>query len=555
MVEADRSLADESDVVIGVASGYDWKTIEPWVLSLVHCGFAGLGVIIVYEDDPHGTDIEKRCTALGLTVTTVPAESPSSVYNKRFEDIGHALRALADTYRYAIVTDVRDVYFQSDPSVWLEKNLTKPFLAVSEAVRYRDEQWNRKNLLASFPAHEDRVMPEIVNNVGVLAGAVPVVADLCLVISMVARSSGVRIADQSAYNLLLTMEPYLSNTQFAVSEDGFACQAGTLAVPALRPIALEPEPVLDSAGVKTAGGKLYPIVHQYDRISEWKRVLREKLPPLRPATSRVEQLMPGIEPAIDGSPVPRATLVCPTYQRPEMLRRMLEYYRAQRFDGGLELIILDDSPEPCLSTDDVTANEPSIRYFHLPGKRLTVGAKLNLMTQLARGEIIVEFDDDDYYAPYYVQRMVDFLGDADFVTLSKWFICDTARRTFWYWSTDELSSDHFMLSPWDPPRMISTQGWDPSSIDGNLWGYGFSFVWRKSIFPEIEIPDDPAEGLCWDLDFSRRLQSAGFKTLAVPDHEGLVLHMLHPGSSVRMFPQYRMPESMIRTFFPDYPDL
>jgi hypothetical protein len=37
-----------------------------------------------------------------------------SVYSTRFEDIAQALRTFAHPLGFAIVTDVRDVYFQAD---------------------------------------------------------------------------------------------------------------------------------------------------------------------------------------------------------------------------------------------------------------------------------------------------------------------------------------------------------------------------------------------------------------------------------------------------------
>ncbi|WP_327114359.1 glycosyltransferase family 2 protein [Nocardia sp. NBC_01730] len=600
-------MGAKQDIVIGAATGYEWADIEAWATSLVASEFAGLGVVIVYDRDHRGDLVADNLESLGLHAVRMPLRG--SVYNQRFEDIGYVLRKFVHSLRFAVVTDVRDVYFQADPTKWLGTHLERPFLAVSEAVRYVDEEWNRDNLQRSFPAQAERLRSKVIRNVGVLAGQADMVADLCLAISFTAESAGVPVADQSAYNLLLDMEPYRSAVQLVASEDGFACQAATLGDPgkvrALRPFLLEPEPVLAAEGVQTAGGKLYPIVHQYDRVPEWDRALRSRLrsapvvdareavrntrdnpPPQRErsASSRAGvSRVPGDADGAtilnvahsfgvprgrssmqlyspvsehsslgDGSPAPRVSVVCPTYQRPAFLRKVVRHYCAQTFGGGTEMIIVDDSPEPVDFLDEELCREHRIRYYRMPNKRMTLGDKLNLMTQLARGEIIVEFDDDDYYAPKYIERMVEFLGDAALVTLSRWFVYDPANKVFCYWSTDILSPTHFMLSPWEPLQPISTRGWHPDSVHGNLWGYGFSFVWRKSTYPEVEIRGNPPDGLVCDYDFALRLQKAGFKTVCVPDTEGLVLHTLHPGSSVRMFPQYVLPEFLIEKFFPLY---
>lgn len=59
-----------------------------------------------------------------------------------------------------------------------------------------------------------------------------------------------------------------------------------------------------------------------------------------------------------------------------------------------ELIILDDSGAPSFP-DGITG--PGIRYFSQPGG--TIGAKRNKCCELAAGEIIMHFDDDDYSCP------------------------------------------------------------------------------------------------------------------------------------------------------------
>ncbi|MFQ6396929.1 glycosyltransferase [Nocardia sp. KC 131] len=585
------------DIIIGAAAGYEWTDVEVWAESLVASGFTGLGAVIVSDQDRRGDLVAENLESLGLYAVRMPLRD--SVYNHQFEDIAHVLQTIASSLRFAVVTDVRDVYFQTDPIEWLVAHLDRPFLAASESLRYSDEGWSRENLQRTFPEHVDRLWSKAICNVGVLAGQAGMMADLCLAITRIAESSGQQVAAQSGYNLLLDMEPYRSTVQLVTSEDGFACQAGTVADPAkiatFRPFLLEPEPTLAADGVRTAAGKLYPIVHQYDRVPEWNQALRNRLlsaPVLeavrnawRPPGTAPRASLAGVlrgtngtsiahaantlgvpresssirlysgeleHPVPDDSPAPRVSVVCPTYQRPELLRTAVRHYCSQTYDGGMELIILDDSPEPADFLDEKLCHEHRIRYYHVPNNRMTLGDKLNLMTQLARGEIIVEFDDDDYYAPQYIERMIEFLGDADFVTLSRWFAYDPANKIFCYWSTDILSPTHFVLSPWEPIDTTSTKGWPESWVDGKVWGYGFSFVWRKSTYPEVEIRGYPPGGNSCDLDFTLSLQKAGFKTVCVADTEGLVLHILHPKSSVRMFPQYVLPDFLIPNFFPLY---
>jgi hypothetical protein len=58
------------------------------------------------------------------------------------------------------------------------------------------------------------------------------------------------------------------------------CQAGTVADPSkiagFRPNLLEKEPIWEEGVVKTYEGRSFYIVHQYDRVPEWKKFIEEK---------------------------------------------------------------------------------------------------------------------------------------------------------------------------------------------------------------------------------------------------------------------------------------
>lgn len=269
---------EKKDIVIGAVGGYQWDQIDVWALSLVKSGFSGIGAVIVYDDN---TTVIENLKSIGFQVITMPLRG--SVFNQRFFDFNEVMAGSLSDLRYAIVTDVRDVYFQSDPTKWLEANLQsdKKFLAVSEGIKFKDEPWGADNVQSGYPALAHRVMDKCVYNVGVLAGEAQSVSDLCLAVGMAAKSSGYGVADQSGYNILLDMEPYKTAAQICPSEDGFACLAGTFADPskieAFRPNLLEPEPILSGDGVRTSRGLLYPIVHQYDRVPNWNSALRTML--------------------------------------------------------------------------------------------------------------------------------------------------------------------------------------------------------------------------------------------------------------------------------------
>ena len=74
----------------------------------------------------------------------------------------------------------------------------------------------------------------------------------------------------------------------------------------------------------------------------------------------------------------------------------------------MELIVVDDGTDPIA---DILPSDPRIRYFRLTDKR-NVGAKRNFACEQARGEFIVHWDDDEWYAPSRVRRQVEALRSS-----------------------------------------------------------------------------------------------------------------------------------------------
>jgi hypothetical protein len=189
-------------------------------------------------------------------------------------------------YRYVITTDVKDVIFQKNPSEWLEEWLgndsaSDDLVFSSESMKYKDEPWGDQNLRETFGTqiYED-FKDNTIYNVGVLAGRGYAMKDLCMNIFTSCLGRPIKICDQSTFNFLVSQHPYLKTSKYAQSEDGWACQLGTTADPSkleqFKPFLLEPSPTLEGDKVVTSTGIEYTIVHQYDRVPEWRKVIEEK---------------------------------------------------------------------------------------------------------------------------------------------------------------------------------------------------------------------------------------------------------------------------------------
>jgi len=98
----------------------------------------------------------------------------------------------------------------------------------------------------------------------------------------------------------------------------------------------------------------------------------------------------------------------PTRDRQELALQAIQYFLRQDYPER-ELVIVDDGAEPLA----VPADE-RIRHIRLSGP-VSLGRKRNLGAEQSRGEIIVHWDDDDWYAPDRIRHQIEPLltGEAD----------------------------------------------------------------------------------------------------------------------------------------------
>jgi hypothetical protein len=275
------------DLIVGCATNYDWSKLKYWVNSINASGFEGDKVLILMNCDK---DTVKKISDSGFSIIAFNQDANGNLsYNSSMmvhvERFFHIYQLLKDNeYRYVITTDVKDVVFQRNPSKWLEENLpegVEDLVFSSESMKYKDEPWGNQNLLETFgPQIYEDFKNHTIFNVGVLAGHGYAMKDLMMNIFASCMHRPIKICDQSTFNFLISQHPYLSTSMYTKSEDGWACQLGTTADPSkieqFRPFLLEPSPKMEGDKVLTSEGIEYIIVHQYDRVPEWKKVIEAK---------------------------------------------------------------------------------------------------------------------------------------------------------------------------------------------------------------------------------------------------------------------------------------
>jgi hypothetical protein len=172
------------------------------------------------------------------------------IHNLRFFHIWYFLQDNKNHWDKIIITDVKDVYFNSNPFDNLEDN---KLTATSEIITYESEKWNEEHLRANLGIIGHLALwNKPVYNVGVFGGNAQLVQDICADIYLLSVGK-IKVADQTSFNYLIQTK-YKDVTNF--TED--------LAVHLH---------VVNAGLVDISLDKIpnYKIVHQYDRIPGFKR--------------------------------------------------------------------------------------------------------------------------------------------------------------------------------------------------------------------------------------------------------------------------------------------
>lgn len=215
---------------------------------------------------------------------------------------------------------------------------------------------------------------------------------------------------------------------------------------------------------------------------------------------------------------PLVSVVVPTCNRPRFAERALELILSQTYEN-LEVLIFDDSDPWKLMR---LPKDTELRYYRLP-HRFTIGEKLNLADQLARGEIIVQWDDDDWFAPRRLVRQLEaiILDQADMVGLGMNLVLTIPDCRFWRFKTD------------------------PSRIRGHSFHDGTIAYRRdrlKSIYPDLSLGEK--------LVFIDRAMKAGARVREI-EQKDLFVYVRHGRNSWPFDARERLEPAPRPRWFPE----
>lgn len=263
----------KKNLIIGGFGGYNFNQLKPWVLSINELDMDCEKVLIVGQTDENTKEelVKQGFTLVDMQPLNVP------IHIQRWLTVYNFLSQNKSKYNNVVMTDLKDVYFQDDPFRWMDENLgDKKIVAGSESLLYKDESWGNQNLFDTFrgiTSLYEAFKEKEIYNVGVLGGKCEYLADLFLQNFLLAIGNPPAL-DQGTFNILMSTKPYSDIVYFAKQHEGWACHAGTTVDPSkidrFRPFLLEKEPVYKDGIVYTSTGKKFCMVHQYDRVPEWR---------------------------------------------------------------------------------------------------------------------------------------------------------------------------------------------------------------------------------------------------------------------------------------------
>jgi glycosyltransferase involved in cell wall biosynthesis len=202
------------------------------------------------------------------------------------------------------------------------------------------------------------------------------------------------------------------------------------------------------------------------------------------------------------APGPLVSCIMPTRDRADLALQAVRYFQRQDHDAR-ELVIVDDGE------DDLRARlpeDPRVRYLRSPPGE-SIGTKRNRACEAAKGELIVHWDDDDWFAPDRVRRQIQPLltDEADMTALRAGVFFDLERWAFWR-CTPQLHRRLFVEDV-----------------------HGATLAYRRSLWSSTRFP---AASLAEDAWFVRRAVRGGARLRRL-DNDGLFVYLRHGTNSWR----------------------
>jgi len=175
---------------------------------------------------------------------------------------------------------------------------------------------------------------------------------------------------------------------------------------------------------------------------------------------------------------PEVSVVIPTYNRPGLLRRAVTSALGQD-DVRLEVIVVDDGSSPRVTADALPSGVTIVRNSEDGG----VATARNLGAQLAQTPWLAFLDDDDWWAPDHLCRLLSVANAsaAGFAYAGRWNV--------------NLATGEVTLSPALPAQELATR-----LLHENAVGTPSGVIVQRSLYLDVGGSDPSLAAMAdWDL--------------------------------------------------------
>jgi hypothetical protein len=155
----------------------------------------------------------------------------------------------------------------------------------------------------------------------------------------------------------------------------------------------------------------------------------------------------------------------PTANRRAFVPRAIEQFLQQDY-ANRELVIVDDGKD---AIAELVPRDERVHYHRLD-RRTVLGKKRNLAVEASLGEVLVNWDDDDWFAPWRISYQVEALVQA------RADVCGLDR--LWFYDSTNARAFRYVFPP-------GSRRW----VAGGTACFTRAF-WSKHRFPEIAVGED-----------------------------------------------------------------
>eukprot|EP01050_Picozoa_sp_SAG11_P025203 SAG11_NODE_5608_length_1510_cov_1.308292_2_plen_404_part_00 len=195
--------------------------------------------------------------------------------------------------------------------------------------------------------------------------------------------------------------------------------------------------------------------------------------------------------AIDGG-LPSVCIMVPTNGRPEFVAHALAMIEKQDYPRlPMAVVVVDDSAPGLQAQPQAHSDRIEVQYLR-PMQQMAVGAKRNLAAATCRADVVVHWDDDDFFGP---RRLLEQLGpiarnEADVTVFEHKF-------TYFLQKDEAFAVNNVVVPSWGPH-------------------FG-TLVWRRALFAKQQVRF-PNTSRAEDYGFAQDAVRAGAK-LALVDSD------------------------------------